>query len=296
MIKYDQNQYVEIFYKLPLEIKDVVAATSTTEHLWKIGQKHNLHIDKIGVMTDLAFDVMMGIVASRNFVAELQKELGIDALDAANLARDIDENVFHPIKESMVKLYGDKAPNKPSSTLVTLTEDDEEHIDLDKDLLLREIESPIIAKTRVDITSSATRVAPPSKEESEPMKMAETREVEEYHTELEQKGGREEVKKVEEKVPEIKPIPSTLDRLADMKLSQTFVMPRKEGWGRAEEGKRGSIENKMEELEKKEPMLVAPIKMTTPLGEKPKVDHAVIKAAPEAPKSYAADPYREAIN
>lgn len=284
MIKYDQNQYVEIFYKLPPEIKDVVAASATTEHLWKIGQKHNLHIDKVGIMTDIAFDVMMGIIASKNFVAELQKELGISALDASVIARDIDENVFKPIKNTMVSLYGDRAPNKPSSTMVTLTEEDEEHEHLDKDLLLREIESPVIAKPRVEETKTQVKVEQKIEipVEKVPAPKA-TMEVEEYHEEI-SKG---------ETVPEIKPSTvsvepktpvadlasrSSLDRLADMKLSQTFVMPKNIS-------STASVAPTVAKTE-------APVQAKTSVQE-PKKEPAPI---PEAPKAYSADPYREPLS
>ncbi|MFA6050479.1 MAG: hypothetical protein WC761_04765 [Candidatus Paceibacterota bacterium] len=284
MIKYDTNQYVEIFYKLPPEIKDVIVSTSTTEHLFKIGEKHSLHIDKIGIMTDLAFDVMMGIVASKNFVAELQKELEISALDASTLARDIDENVFRPIKNTMVSLYGDKAPNKPSSTMVTLTEDEEEHEHLDKDLLLREIESPAIAKPRVEEVKTEVKVEP---KVEVPVPKA-TMEVEEYHEEI----------SVGDKLPEVKVAPapvelkiaapdiasrSSLDRLADMKLSQAFVMPK-------------NISSAQ---------VVTPVAPVVPIQEKKEsapIQSAPVEAkkepapAPSAPKAYSADPYREPLS
>jgi hypothetical protein len=284
MKNYDQNQYVEIFYKLPPEIKDVVAASATTEHLFKIGQKHSLHIDKVGIMTDLAFDVMMGIVASKNFVSELQKELGISALDASTLARDIDENVFKPIKNTMISLYGDKAPNKPSSTMVTLIEDEEEHEHLDKDLLLREIESPVIARPRVEEVRTEVKVE--SKTEVPAPKA--TMEVEEYHEEI----------AVGDKLPEVKVAPapieqkiavpdiasrSSLDRLADMKLSQAFVMPKNISSAPVVTPAAPTVP--VQEKKETTPVQTAPIeakKETTPV--------------PEAPKTYSADPYREPLS
>jgi len=289
MTKYDTNQYVEIFYKLPPEIKDVIVSSSTTEHLFKIGEKHNLHIDKIGIMTDIAFDVMMGIVASKNFVSELQKELGISALDASVVARDIDENVFKPIKNTMISLYGDKAPNKPSSTMVELTENDEDHEHLDKELLLREIESPVFAKPRVEEVRTQVKVEPKI---VIPAPKAPTA-VEEYHEEI----------SVGDKLPEVKVTPepeaqkapvtdpasrSSLDRLADMKLSQTFVMPKN--------------------ISSSVPMTPAPAVATTPpLTPKPLVQEkkesapvqntpVEAKKVPEAPKAYSADPYREPLS
>ncbi len=281
---YDTNQYVEIFNKLPAEIKDVVAASSTTEHLFKIGQKRNLHIDKIGIMTDIAFDVMMGIIASRNFVAELQKELGIPALDAAALARDIDENVFRPIKSTMISIYGDRAPNRPSSTLVEISETDEDHEHLDKDLLLREIESPVVAKPRVEKSVEFRAESLVSEKSPE---AAKSTAIEEYHEEIKTGAVLPEVKpeiKTVEKAPEAKPIPNSLDRLAEMKLTQTFVMP-----------KQGSVEFRAESLEqKKVPDLVTQNK-TVPDTLPKSITPEKTSPATELPKPYTSDPYREPL-
>ncbi len=311
-MKYTTNQYVEIFYKLPIEIKDVVAASSTTEHLWKIGQKHNLQIDKVGIMTDIAFDVMMGIISSKNFVAELQKELQISALDASVLARDIDENVFKPIKNTMISLYGDKAPNKPSSSLVQLTEEDDDHSHLDKDLLLREIESPVIAKPRVENKAA----------EVDPVAQTQSKVIEEYHEEIKtgtvlpeplrpmtdtslqeqytfstpesekvlRSGPNPKLTpltKVEAKIeipPETKaPTPpasfDSLHRLADMKLSQTFVMPKMGG------------ETTPQVAPQIPKPIIEPVRSQTNISPKVEVKKEMTEAAPKP----VSDPYREPL-
>ena len=284
MNKFTNSQYVEIFYKLPPEIKDVVASSETTNHLWKIGQKHSLQIDQIGVMTDIAFDVMMGIIASKNFVAEIQKELSISPIDASILARDIDENVFRPIKSSMIALYGDKAPNKPSSSLVQITEEEDNHMNLDKDLLLKEIESPVIAKPRI-ILSQPTEIkiaVPEVKVEHKEVKV-EVKEpspvtaIEEYHEEI-ALGDKIESKAVEKEPtttqPETKSTLGSLDRLAEMKLSKAMVMP-----------KRDMFESKVEVPEAK---AVAP--------EAPSNTPSEASSPKQEVKQYATDPYREPIN
>lgn len=285
MQHYDQNQYVEIFYRLPAEIKDMVAASATTEHLWKIGQKHSLHIDKIGVMTDIAFDVMMGIVASKNFAKELQNELQISALDASVLARDIDENVFKPIKEIMVRTYGDAAPNKPSSSLVTITEDEEDHAVLDKDALLKEIENPSEVVVKVEKSEEA------KKQESEDIR-AETKELE---TADEVKELREMEKKanitlgvssIEGSIESARGGVSSFDRLADIKLSQATIMPRggEEAIRSTEAGKlEGLEEQKLPKPEVKPEYVPRPAATTS-------------TPTPSQPKTYTTDPYREPIS
>src|SRR3989344_1248469 len=147
-MKYTVSQYNQVSKKLPLEIRDVVWSQSTNDKLFEIAQRHKLHIDKSGEMINLVLDVMMGMEPAKTFVHDLQRVTELPALDASTLARDIDEEIFKPIKNTMIKLYGDGAPYKPSSTLVQFYEEEEEHKALDKDALLKEIENPAEAVVR----------------------------------------------------------------------------------------------------------------------------------------------------
>ncbi|MES2409176.1 MAG: hypothetical protein V4509_02635, partial [Patescibacteria group bacterium] len=192
MQKYTTEQYNKIFWNLPAEIRNVVSSVETTDHINIIGKKHNLQIDKIGDLVDLTFDVVMGIVATKDFVKEIQNDLHMSALEASVLARDIDENIFKPIKETMVGLYAGRAPHKPSSSLVQYYEEDEEHPSLDKQTLLKEIEDPTPAEvktetmvTMVKNTKIDTPVVATNKEKVEHTK-PET-DIVEYHQEISQK-------------------------------------------------------------------------------------------------------------
>ncbi|HEY4512838.1 MAG TPA: hypothetical protein VJH63_04300 [Candidatus Paceibacterota bacterium] len=349
MKKYDSNQYVEIFYKLPPEIKDVVASDDTIKRIWAIGEKHRLHIDKIGVMNNISYDVIMGLIPSRNFSKELASELQISLLEAAAVARDIDEEIFKPIKKIMIAMYGDGAPNKPSSSLVTLEEEDDvDHGNLEKDKLLKEIENPTAAVARVE------RV-PARKEEagklvsllaSKPTKEVETMaEVSDLHN-LEKRAGIKEASKLtslpayqlsksdkltSSPANKLTSSPSMLEKIATMKLSQSFVMPKEAGQLESlsagqedirKNGKLGSeevvqekIQEDMNSLRAKKEEITDPFseknKVFVPparpvpgfkLGEqktKPPVPTQMPAPAQNNPppaKNYGSDPYREPLN
>jgi len=157
MSKYTSEQYNKVFWKLPVEIRDIITSYSTTEHINIVGKKHNLQIDKIGELVDLTFDIMMGMVATKDFITELQDTLQIGALEASVLARDIDENIFKPVKETMTHLYAGRAPYKPSSSLVEYYEEDDEHPSLNKDTLLKEIEDPEPSQVKKEATVIASK-------------------------------------------------------------------------------------------------------------------------------------------
>lgn len=144
---YSTEEYNQIFDRLPSEIQDVIESYDTSKKMWAIGQKHRLHIDDIGKLNDIILDVMMGITASKDFIDEIVKEIKISKLDASAIVHDVNEEIFKPIKEIMVRVYGESAPFKPK-TLRT-TQANEDHADeLSSDELLREIETPEPLKVR----------------------------------------------------------------------------------------------------------------------------------------------------
>lgn len=147
MQTYSNDQYNQIFSKLPKEIRDVISSYNSVEKIWKIGEKHKLHIDQTGNLNGMSLDVMMGIIPSGKFTEELAKEIGISKIDASSIVRDIDEEIFKPIKELMVKTYADGAPYRPKSSLRT-SHEDENHEDIERDELLKSIEEPEVSQVK----------------------------------------------------------------------------------------------------------------------------------------------------
>lgn len=308
--KYNTNQYVKILDKLPPEIKDVIASSDTVQNIWKIGQKHNLHIDKLGIMSDTAYDVMMGIVSTKNFVKELAENLEISELEASSIVRDIDDEIFKPIKQTIVKLYDNGAPNRPSSSLVQFYEEDDNHPSLDKDALLKEIEEPVDAVVKKEMVTTTESLSDKKPSSLEGNKEEKSTAIEEYHEELTKPGnglaselGSKEVKEETlhqpiippidkltpdnlAKSPTLKPNPTDLlNKIANIKLSKTFVMPKREDGKVVSE--LGSKEIGMQPISKPasvETSSAVPNKLTAPPTNNP---------APNNPP--AIDPYRERI-
>lgn len=279
-MKYTSQQYNQIFDKLPQEIKDVVASLEVSNRIWKIGENHKLHIDKIGIMHDLARDVMMGIVASKNFVQGLQDELEISALDAASLARDIDDEIFRPIKATMIKIYGDGAPLKPSSSLVQFYEEEEEHHNIDKDVILREIENPVAPVVRKEeVKIMALETAEEVEEQKEMARLsspaASTNGGQEKKVSVNTDVNTEKKIEINTEIPKATiPNISMLDKIASLKLSQTTVMPKADN----------TSASGVSEAQN-------PVRPTAPAA--PNIASA--PQTPPPPKSVSPDPYREPL-
>ncbi len=284
MSKYSNEQYVSIFNKLPPDIKDVVLSYATVDALWAIGKRHNLQIDQTGKMIDITFDVVMGIVATKDFVKELTNELHISALDALAISRDVDDTILQPIKQTMIKTFGDSAPYKPSSSLVQVYEDEDDHPSLQKETILKEIEEPEapIIKKEIVYTQSPVQVAQEKPKQPESPTSQKTDPLPSVY--------KEEIQSPQKESAPIK-VPSFLEKITSLKLSQSIVMPKEES----------SVQTIIE----KAPSV--PTSITTYPPEiketgkpEPQKQPQVQKDAPEEPSKqqtpqYSVDPYREQI-
>lgn len=84
--------------KLPQTVKDAILSVNTSEANWKIGQKHSLHIDKIGELGSEVGFVMMGITRREQFIPNLKKRLNIDDAKAAAITEDVNREIFEKIR------------------------------------------------------------------------------------------------------------------------------------------------------------------------------------------------------
>jgi len=321
MKKYQQNQYVEIFYKLPPEIKDVVASSKTTENIWAIAKNHKLQIDQSGELDDIVMDVIMGIIPTKNMVEEIATSCKIPKMDASLISRDIDDQIFRPIKELMRRLYEEGAPFKPES-MNTVDEKDEDHSHLDKHDILREIENPTAPEVKVvegkQLRAEGLELEVEKKNDASFIPST-SKVIEEYHEEIE--GGKAQLKTEnlglkenttknisapEASVPN--PIEEAkkrlLDNISSDKLSGIVTMPKLNVQVDINEtnstpAPEPSLLRDVEQLPKSAQKFSPPSveKTSNPIPEATNIIPEVKK--PEAPvstpptKSYAADPYRE---
>ncbi len=289
MSKYTKQQYNEIFEKLPPEIKDVVADGKTGDKLWAIGQGHNLQIDQIGNMTDIALDVIMGVSPSRTMVDDIANECHISKIEANLIVRDIDDQILKPIKELMVKIYGEGAPYRPKS-MNTIVETEADHIHLDKNELLHEIENPApaeVKKVSVIDGTPISKVEVP-KPTPAPIMASESKVIEErpeeialgtVEKELPPKPATVEIRKVETPVVEIPKAPVTPAAPVNTATNPSLEEAKKRILDNLTSQKLSGIVTMSDHAE------IA--KIETPKPAAPKVN--------DAPKQYSTDPYREPL-
>lgn len=89
------------FEKLPKDLQDAITSSEINSTIEKIGDKHGLLVNQLGELVDQIGLVMLGLMPSKDFVANFSKEADIDSNVAQAIAKDINEEVFDKVRSAM---------------------------------------------------------------------------------------------------------------------------------------------------------------------------------------------------
>ena len=144
---YPIEKLKEHYLKLPDDVQDAISSVAIAEALQSIGEKHSLHIDQIGSLNNVVGEVMLGITKPDEFAKRLAQELPVPQGTVSLLVQDIDEQIFKPIRASLIKMSAQKT-----------TASEHEPEDITAAQVLREIENP----SRVSYTTQPIEVLLPT--------------------------------------------------------------------------------------------------------------------------------------
>jgi len=103
-----ENQY----QTLPNEIKEAMLKIETADIVRTIGNKYALHVDQVGELADEIGLVMLGLTRPNEFVTHIIARIGVDHIVAEAIAKEVNEQIFLKIRESLQELPGDSAVTK----------------------------------------------------------------------------------------------------------------------------------------------------------------------------------------
>lgn len=106
--------------ELPDDVRSAVLSAQLGEHVREIGQKHNLHIDQIGMLEDETMLVMLGFFPPETFSEQIAEQLRIPEADAALVAQEVNDQIFLPIRESMKRFTELKRVQAQTPSVQTL--------------------------------------------------------------------------------------------------------------------------------------------------------------------------------
>jgi len=163
------------FEKIPEDVRLAISSVRVADALQEIGEKYQLHIDVTGKLFDETGAIMLGLTHPSDYTKNLKKSLRVDEKKAKEIASDVNEQIFRPIRESLKKIHDinddtppemqkttseEIAPQKkmsmtqapgnlpvaeggePSASAPIQKRDGEKEDTLDREQILREIEEP----------------------------------------------------------------------------------------------------------------------------------------------------------
>lgn len=122
MKSYTQEELEEKFKQLSPAIEEVIYGVSAEKTLEEIGKKHKLPIDRLGILANETHLVMLGLTHPKDFINNLAERLELDKEIVKSMAQEINQRIFHKIREELKKMHGlepmnSKPPAKRESTV-----------------------------------------------------------------------------------------------------------------------------------------------------------------------------------
>lgn len=111
-----RDEIIKRYEELPEDIQKAYFSSATSDAIFEVGKKHGLVIEKMGELADETGLVMLGMTKPNEFIKNLEHRLEVEAIKAKEIAEDINQKVFSPIRESLKKIHG--IPPSPSKTSI----------------------------------------------------------------------------------------------------------------------------------------------------------------------------------
>lgn len=100
-----QEQYWQLFEKLPDELKSLILAEETAKNVFDICEGNEADIEIIPEVARYTGRVLLGLIPPDEFQKVLEKNLELNGETAKNIAQEINRFIFAPAKASLEKLY-----------------------------------------------------------------------------------------------------------------------------------------------------------------------------------------------
>jgi len=94
-----------IYFQLPPELSQLFFAEETASKMRTIAAKNNLADDQLQWTSHTVGMILLGEINIVDFVKTLQEKCGLEKEAARQLARDINQAIFLPVKESLKKIH-----------------------------------------------------------------------------------------------------------------------------------------------------------------------------------------------
>lgn len=100
-----QSIITDRFKSLPNVLQDVMTDVLTRDTVQRISLFHHLSDEQTDRVAFSVGNVLLGFVHYNDFVRDLEKETGLNLLICQSIAKEIDRDIFLPVRKSLRQLY-----------------------------------------------------------------------------------------------------------------------------------------------------------------------------------------------
>lgn len=99
------EKLLALYAALPDNLKEAIFSVNVADKIMKAGQKYGLNIEQIGTLAEATGLVMLGALHPRSYIQKLEETLGIERTKAIDIAKEINHEVFFPIREALKNIH-----------------------------------------------------------------------------------------------------------------------------------------------------------------------------------------------
>ncbi len=104
-MEYTEEKLELAFDNLPADVREAMSSINTTNVVKNLGKKYSLHTDKVGELAEEIGLFMLGFTRPTDFLTQVQTRLGVPLETAGDIVKDVNIQLFFPIRESLKKIH-----------------------------------------------------------------------------------------------------------------------------------------------------------------------------------------------
>lgn len=105
MANQNQKTILQKYQDLPEDLREAIFSVESAEIIQQIAKKHNLFIDKMGILAEETGNVMLGLLSPNDFISALREKLEIAPETAREIGQEINQQIFAKVRESLKKIH-----------------------------------------------------------------------------------------------------------------------------------------------------------------------------------------------
>lgn len=96
-----------LLYRMPEELQEKFFAEETTDTIWLVlKSRHQLADEDLIAVSRIVGLIFLGEIRVKDFIRQLMSDLQIDQPKAAAIAKDVNEQIFQPVRGSLLEVHG----------------------------------------------------------------------------------------------------------------------------------------------------------------------------------------------